>query len=181
MRTYDFGYLSDTALLRKLAVQLARERINMAVVLALIAEVDARRLYLPAGFPSMFAYCVSELNLSDDAAYKRIQAARVARRFPALLTALAEGRLHLAGVCLLAPHLTRENAEELMAAATHKTKCDVEQLLAQRFPRTELLPLVQTLSPPRPVRSEQLAPGQVEPEAAERGGSVTDQLAPGAS
>jgi len=127
----------------------------------------------------MYAYCVGELHLSEDAAYKRIQAARAARQFPALFTALAEGRLHLAGICLLAPHLTPENAEELIAAAAHKTKCDIEQLLAQRFPRAELLPLVQAFPAPRPVRSKQLAPGQVEPEAAEHGGSVTDQLAPG--
>src|SRR5438552_4161181 len=136
------------------------------------ASFEARSA--PSSYPT-----IHELRLSEDAAYKRIQAARAARQFPALFTALAEGRLHLAGICLLAPHLTPENAEELIAAATHKTKCEVEQLLAQRFPRAELLPLAQAFPAPRPVRGEQLAPGQVEPEADERGESVTDQLAPG--
>jgi len=63
MRTYDLSRVSDAALVRKLTVLLAQERINMAAVLALFAEVDARRLYLPAGFPSMYAYCVGELHL----------------------------------------------------------------------------------------------------------------------
>src|SRR5207247_7878427 len=121
---------------------LAQERIKMAAVLALLAEVDARRLYLPAGFPSMYAYCVGELHLSEDAAYKRIQAARAARQFPALFTALAEGRLHLAGICLLAPHLTRENADDWVAAATHRRKSEIEQRLARRFPRPDLPTLV---------------------------------------
>ncbi len=69
--------------------------------------------------------CVGELDLSEEAASKRIQAARVARRFPALFDALAEGRLHLSGVVLLAPCLTLENAEELLAAATHQSKSEI--------------------------------------------------------
>ena len=65
----------------------------------------------------MYLYCVHELRLSEEAAFKRIHAARTARRFPALFAALAEGRLHLSGVVMLAPHLTPENADELLAAA----------------------------------------------------------------
>jgi hypothetical protein len=122
-----------------------------AALLAHLAEVDARKLYLPAAYPSMFDYCVHELHLSEDAAYKRIQAARIARQFPALFEALADGQLHLSGVCLLAPYLTRENADLLLAAAAHRTKAEIESLLAQRFPRSETMELVQALpaSPPR--------------------------------
>jgi len=42
------------------------------------------------------------------------------RRFPLIFQALAEGRIHLTGVSLLAPRLTEENAEELLASAFHK-------------------------------------------------------------
>jgi hypothetical protein len=96
MRDYSLSHLSDGALLRRLARLVARDRITTAVLLAHIAEVDARRLYSPAGYPSMHANCVGELRLSEDAAWKRSQAARAARRAPALLEALANGRLHLA-------------------------------------------------------------------------------------
>ena len=51
-------------------------RARVAALLADIAEVDARRLYLPAAHPSMFSYCVHELRLSEEAAFKRIHAAR---------------------------------------------------------------------------------------------------------
>lgn len=98
MRNFALDHLSDRDLLRDLRVVVARERTATAEVLAHIAEVDERRLYLPAGLPSMRAYCVEELHYSEDAAYKRIQAARVAREFPAIFTALDEGRLHLTGV-----------------------------------------------------------------------------------
>src|SRR6267143_3812820 len=108
MRQYSLTHLSDTVLLRDLLALVTRDRLITATLLAHIAEVDARRLYIPAGYSSMHAFCVDELRLSEDAASKRIQAAWAARRFPALLYALAEGRLHLAAVCLLAPHLTPE-------------------------------------------------------------------------
>src|SRR5439155_17152001 len=142
MRDFSLTHLSDTVLLSDLAALIAHDRVTTAVVLAHIAEVDARRLYAPAGYPSMHAYCVGELRLSEDAASKRIQAARAARQFPALFDALADGRLHLAAVCLLAPHLTVENGEGLMEAATHRRKAEIEELLARLFPKLGLPAMV---------------------------------------
>src|SRR6266571_4247556 len=72
MCTYSLSHLSDSVLLRDLAALVAHDRATTARLLAHIAEVDERRLYLPAAHPSMFAYCVHELRLSEDAAYKRI-------------------------------------------------------------------------------------------------------------
>jgi hypothetical protein len=85
----------------------------------------------------MFTYCVEVLHLSEPAAYKRIQAARAARRFPAILEMVARGELHLTAVKLLAPHLRRENLAELLAAARHRTKREIEGLVAERFPSAE--------------------------------------------
>ena len=76
MHTYSLSHLSDCVLMRELAEFAGNERCATAGLLARIAEVDARKLYLPAAYPSMFAYCVHELRLSEDSAYKRIQAAR---------------------------------------------------------------------------------------------------------
>jgi len=87
-----------------------------------MAEIDARKLYLPAGYPSMYLYCVGEFHMSEDMTCRRIRAARAARQFPALVGAVAEGRLHLSAVVLLAPHLTEETATELLAAAAHRTR-----------------------------------------------------------
>jgi 5-methylcytosine-specific restriction endonuclease McrA len=130
------------------------------MLLAHIAEVDARQLYRGMGCSSMHSYCVGALHLSDDAAYKRIQAARAARRLPALFVAIAEGRLHLTAVCLLAPHLTSENAEELIDAATHRRKAEIEAWLVRRFE------VVRDAAPVRPIiraiPGEPLAPAQVE-------------------
>src|SRR6267154_6459686 len=113
MRAYSLSHLTDAELLRGLTSLVAQDRTTSASLLAHIAEFDTRRLYLPAAYPSTYAYCVHELHLSEDAAYKRIQAARVAREFPAIFEAVADGRLHLSAMVLLTPYLTPENAGDL--------------------------------------------------------------------
>ena len=184
MRAYSLSHVSDRELLHGLTSLVAQDRATTARLLAHIAEFDSRRLYLPAAFPSMFAYCVHELRLSEDAAYKRIQAARVARQFPIIFEALADGRLHLTAVGLLAPHLTPANAEELFAAAAYRTKAEIEELLATRFPRSEMLGLVETLpASPSTHPHEQLAPDQVAGQAVVPGpvlppGELSRELAP---
>jgi hypothetical protein len=155
-------YLSDEALISGLHAVLGRGWTNTAEQLDHIAEVDSRKLYLPKAYPSMFAYCVEELHLSEDSAYKRIQAARAAVRFPAIFDAVAEGRLHLSAVCMLAPHLTEENASGLLTAATHRSKSQIERLVAERFPKPDLPAIARAIpAPSLPGSTGQLAPGQV--------------------
>jgi len=160
MRQYVLTHLSDAALLKHLATLVAHDRATTAALLAHIAEVDARKLYLPAGHPSMHAYCVDELRLSEDAAYKRIQAARVAQRIPRLFEAVAAGELSLTAVNLLAPYLTEWNAPELITASARRRKMEIEELLAARFPRPEFLGLGE-VTPGSGTRT-QLAPAQVD-------------------
>jgi 5-methylcytosine-specific restriction endonuclease McrA len=159
--------LSDQALDHQLSAVVRNEDTATAIVLDHIAEYDIRKLFRPAGYSSMFAYCVGQLHRSEVAAYKRIRAARAARRFPAIFDAITEGRLHLSAVVLLAPHLTESTAGELLAAAAHKTTKQVEQLLADRFPRpdmpTQVLPVGQASTAPAPeltLRSVDAAPQQ---------------------
>jgi hypothetical protein len=83
----------------------------------------------------MFAWCTERLHLSEAEAYMRIGAARASRRHPMLLAMLADGRLHLSGIERLAPHLTRENRDALLNRAVHKTKRQIEELVAELAPR----------------------------------------------
>jgi hypothetical protein len=104
----------DHVLLRDLASVVTRDRGTTCELLQHLGEVDDRQLHRPAGHASLYLYCVAELRMSEDTAYKRIQAARAARKFPGILDRLEDGRLHLTAVVALAPHLTRENAAELL-------------------------------------------------------------------
>ena len=169
MNRYCRKQLSDDALLIQLKQSISREQADTALVLADLAEVDARKLYLPAGYSSMHSYCIEVLHLSEHAAFKRIRAARLARRFPSIFPAVADGRLHLSGLVLLTPYLIKAGpatAAELLASATHKSKAQIEELLAERFPGSENLPLVVAMPVPA---------ARAEPRESE----VTDQLAPG--
>ena len=85
------------------------------------------------------------LHFSEHAAYLRIEAARAARRFPVILDRLADGSVHLTAVGLLAPHLTLANHAELLDAARHKSKREVEQLVAHVRPQQDVPSLVRKL------------------------------------
>jgi len=126
--------LSDSELVAEVAHLAGVERRATAALIAHLAELDARGLYRGAGFPSMFVYCTQVLRLSEGGAYNRIEAARVARRFPIVLDLLEQGAPNIATVRLLAAHLTEENHGGLLAAASHKSKREVQELLAGLFP-----------------------------------------------
>jgi hypothetical protein len=114
--------LSDDELLSGLAELLGQSRGVESSLVAHIAEVETRHLYVRFACPSMFAYCTEVLHLSEAEAYMRTRVARAAREHPLLLEMLADGRLHLTGAAKLAPVLTLENRDLLLSRAVHKSK-----------------------------------------------------------
>ena len=161
MDPFAVSHFSHDALLHDLKSGAAGDCMSLAVRLTRIAEVEARRLHLREGYPSMTAYCVGVLHLSDDAAYERVRVARTARQFPGILMALADGRLHLRAVRMLRRHLTSANVDELVAAATHKSRIEIEELLARRFPQPDLPERLEAIPAPSPF--SQTAPPQADP------------------
>ncbi len=114
------SHLSDHELLHRLAVLEARGRVNLAILLARLVEIEDRNLHLTAGYATPLAWCVGELKLDEAEATERLEAARAARRFPAILPMIASGRLDLTTVLRLAPRLTPANADALLAEAAPK-------------------------------------------------------------
>jgi hypothetical protein len=149
MQRHSLRAVPDDELLARLAELLRQSRRTESDLVAHVAEVDERRLYAREACPSMFAYCTEVLHLSEAEAYLRIAAGRASREHPLLLDMLADGRLHLSGVGKLAPHLTLENAPVLLARAAHKTKRQIEELIAELAPRPDAPTVVRKL-PERP-------------------------------
>jgi len=168
--------LTDDALIAELGRLAGREREATAALIVHLGEFDARRLYEGAGHPSMFSYCRAVLRLSEDAAYNRIKAARAARTHPAIVDMLADGSLSPTTVRLLAPHLTIENGEALLAAAAGKGTADVKELLAQWFPQPDVSPSVRKV-PSRRVVVHTTAVAAVA-DAREAGSVVVDVPVP---
>lgn len=146
--------LSDRELEAEVARLARAEREATATLIEHLAELYGRRLHERAGFASLFTYCTRVLLLSEHSAYDRIKAAKVVRRYPAVRSMLASGRVNLTTVRLLAPHVTRANHGELFAAASGKTKRQVQELVARRFPLSDVPASVRKL----PVRSDAPSP-----------------------
>jgi len=137
--------LCNEVLLQETVRLAGSERLATAHLIAALAEIDARRLYLGEGCSSLFTYCTRVLHLSEHAAYGRIEAARLARRFPFILDLLLDGSLTLTSVTLLSPALTEENHREVLLAARHKSKRQIEEQVAALRPQAPAPPSIRKL------------------------------------
>jgi hypothetical protein len=137
--------LSDVELLHTTRLQLQRSHELDAELLLLLGEIEARRLYLDRAFPSMFDFCTGELGFSEDVAYNRLKVAGLVRRFPRVLDFVRDGRIHLSGLRLLAPHLTEDNLEPTLAEAAGKRRSEIEALVARLSPQPSVPPSVRKL------------------------------------
>jgi len=131
-------HLSDADLLRRTGELTRRSRHTEALLLVHLGEIDARRLYLREACSSLFAYCTERLHFSEGEAFYRVAAARAAREHAVILEMLADGRLHLTAVALLAPHLTTTNCEAVLSRAVHRSKRQVLELVAELAPRPDV-------------------------------------------
>jgi len=157
LQTHDLRSIPDDELLRRLSDLLSKSRRVESDLVAHIGEVDERRLYAREASPSMFSYCTEVLHLSEREAYLRITVARASRRHPMLLEMLSDGRLHLTAISLLASHLTEKNRDTLLARAYHKSKRQIEELLAEISPKPDVPMSIRKL-PTAPLKSEPLVP-----------------------
>lgn len=179
--------LSDEHLLRHVQQLAADERALTVQLIAALAELDGRRLYLAAGCSSLFTYCTQVLRLSEHAAYGRIEAARTARRYPVVLELLAEGEITLTTITLLAAHLTPDNYQQLLESSRRKSRRDVERLVAVLQPRPvvpwSIQPLpgapVSPLAATSPTATSHASPADANADASEP--SSTDASEPSSS
>jgi hypothetical protein len=142
---WELGGVADRDLETELGRLLASSSRTEARIIAHLAAVEERRLHLEAGSSSLFDYCCRRLGLSENEAFHRITAARLARRFTAIFGLIERRTLHLTAVCLLRDYLTPENHRELLEEASGKTKLQVQEMLARRFPRPDVASTIRKL------------------------------------
>jgi hypothetical protein len=140
-------HVSDESLHAEVKTLAGRHNVLTADLLAHLAEVEARGIHRERACSSLYAYCLYELRFSEDEAQRRARAARAAREFPVLFEMLADGAIHLTGLLLLAPYLTRSNHGELLARARFRTKREIERLIAEVAPRPDVPARVEPLGP----------------------------------
>lgn len=141
--------LSDQALLNEFGELVRQDHDHVASLLRHIDVIDRRKLWARQGYSSLFDFLVSRHHMSESTAGKRIGAARTAHRFPILFTMVARGEIHLSGIHRLKTHLTRENHEQVLALAKHKTIRQLEELVACLAPQPDVPTTLRAL-PNRP-------------------------------
>ncbi len=151
MTALSFDQLSDQELLVQVRRAAVQQREATARLVALLVELDARRLYLAEGCSSLFTYCTQVLHLSEFGAYNRIEAARAAGRFPTILQHLAEGSVNLTTIKLLSPHLTETNHAAVLDEARHKSKREIEHMVAALRPRPDVPSVIRKLPETKPI------------------------------
>lgn len=124
--------LSDEALLASLNAICSDERHLIARQVLQLVEVENRRLELRTACASMFDFCTRRLGMSEGIAFRRLNAARLARRFPVIIGAIERGEIHLCGLVALKDVLTDDNHAELLAEAIGKSTRQLEAIAEQR-------------------------------------------------
>ncbi len=127
--------LSDDELEGALRFLAERERHGTAKLLAHLAEYDRRQLCVSRGHSGLFHYCLHTLGYDEGGSFRRIRAARVARRWPVVLEWIEAGELHLTALVVLSPVLKDENGIALLRTAKGKTRRQLEAILAESLPR----------------------------------------------
>ena len=174
-------FLTDQELVATVQQLVDNDRSNLVGLLVHLGELDERKLYLEAAKPSLFAYCVEVLRMSEGTTFKRIAAARAARRFPIILEMIASGEMHLSGLALLAKHLTEANHLDVLARGRNKSKRELEKLTAQLCPQPDTAPRIQKLAlPKRSELQENTSESPHLPKSSEavQGEVVSQQLGP---
>src|SRR5688500_7547983 len=133
---------TDSELIARLPRLVQAERHAMADVIEHLVEMERRRLYLSHSVSSCYRYCIERLGYDEDAALKRHRVAKLAHRLPQVLDELRSGTLHLTGLFLLAKHLTEHNTAALLGEARGKSRRQIEELIARRFPRPDVSPSI---------------------------------------
>ena len=136
--TSSLRNLDKEHLLRDFSALVEKDRRDTATLLAYIAEIDRRKLYLEHACPSMFAFCTTRFHMSEAVAARRIRAGRATCRFPCILGMVARGELHLSGIHQLAGHLTDENHGKVLKRAKHRSMREIERLIAEISPKPDV-------------------------------------------
>jgi hypothetical protein len=117
--------LSLDALTARMLDLLNHERRYLVDFLQHLAEVERRRLYFEAGYPTLWNYCVGHLRLTP-ATSRRTTAAEMLVQFPVIAEYIADGRLCLSTLCALKGALTPENHIDVLERASNRTEKEVK-------------------------------------------------------
>lgn len=162
-------FLSDEELVSQIASLCLEGRRLVACLIVHLIEVEDRALDKKSACSSMWAFCTERLKMSDGETSRRLNAAKLVRRFPSVLGRLERGDVHLSALRQLGPQLKEENVDAILDEAKGKTRSELDEMIARRFPRpnapTVEIPVIASMTtatavatPPAPPRLARIEP-----------------------
>jgi len=127
--------LSDEELVSQIASLCLEGRRLVARLIVHLIEVEDRALDKKSACSSMWAFCTERLKMSAGETSRRLNAAKLVRRFPSVLGRLERGDVHLSALRQLGPYLKEENVDAILDEAKGKTRSELDEMIARRFPR----------------------------------------------
>lgn len=137
--------MNDDQLLESAKESVREEREAILKVLAHLAAIDQRRLYLERGYPSLFEMCTREFGYSAAAAMRRIEAMRLVREVPKVAEKIESGSISLSVAAQAQTFFRHERKEgkahspdakvELIASLENLSSREVEKRLATKNPK----------------------------------------------
>jgi hypothetical protein len=140
-------HVPDEELLATVRRLTSRSNVALADLLAHLGEVELRGIHRTRACASLYTYCIYELRMSEDAAFRRAKAARLVRRYPELREAIAKGEIHLTGVLMIGPHLGGDRHAEVLERARFRSKHELLRLIAEIDPKPAVPARVEPLGP----------------------------------
>ena len=98
--------------------------------------------------------------MSESEAFRRIDAARLVKRFPCLMEHIEQGNINLTNMLLLRDHLTTDNVDKLARVVRGKSKREVQELIAAIAPKPDVLPMITKLPTANAVPSPAPSPAK---------------------
>ena len=127
--------LSDQELVSQVTSLCLEGRRLVARLIVHLIEIENRALDKTTACSSMWAFCTERLNMSEGETSRRLNAAKLVRRFPSLLGRLERGEVHLSALRKLGPYLNDENVDAIVEQARGKTRSQLDEMIARLFPR----------------------------------------------
>ncbi|MCP4913129.1 MAG: HNH endonuclease [Oligoflexia bacterium] len=125
--------ISDQILLERTKHLVKTEKEITAKIVKHLDEIDRRKLFCDLKYSSLYDYCINELSYSEDQAYRRITAMRLARDNVTVKSELNKGQLSLTNINLLKStfdNLELSNCEKSSlvkkVSGQSKSKCQEE-------------------------------------------------------
>jgi hypothetical protein len=129
----NFKYLSNTTLIEKTKALAARERELGVQVIHHLREIEARQLFIPAGFSSLFDFTVKILGYTEGAADRRIKAMRLLSALPKteslkIEASLSAGELSLSNLSALQRFFVTEKKDRQRSYSVPERLALIEEL-----------------------------------------------------